>query len=97
MDQITTRTIHLERTSEEDKVPARWAAAQIEFALAPLTEEQRDQAVITNWRGASIEYQHRLSDLELAQARAQAMADDLRNAPAAVRDWAARVLARAGM
>jgi hypothetical protein len=67
IDQIVTCTAHLQRTSETDQVPAAWAAAEIQRVLMALPETERASAMLTGWMGARIEYQHRRSDLEVAQ------------------------------
>lgn len=69
IDQVISKTLHLQRTSEDDAVPALWAAGEIERVLGPLTPEQRQSAVLVGWRSNRIEYQHRMSDVEYATAR----------------------------
>lgn len=69
IEQIVTKTAHLERTSDTDVVPARWAAAEISRIVSQLPLAEQDSAVLTGWRGARIEYQHRRSDLEVAHDR----------------------------
>ena len=78
IEQIVTRTAHLERTSESDSVPAEWAAAEIRRALASIPPESRSSAMVCGWRNARIDYQHRRTDLEVAQERAALLVQALR-------------------
>lgn len=97
MEQITTRIIHLQRTSETDQVPAAWAVAEIQAKLAVLPADEREEAVLCGWRDIRIEHPHRLTDLEYVQAQRAELANGLRNAPPAVADWANELLRRAGL
>lgn len=78
IEQHMTRTAHLNRTSEDDQVPAAWAVAEITRALAALPTTERDSAMLTGWRGASIVYTHRRTDLEVAQDRLALLLSTLR-------------------
>lgn len=69
MTPIVTRVVHLERTSEADAVPAQWAVAEINRKLLAIPEVSRASAMLTGWRGAAIEYQHKRTELEVAQDR----------------------------
>lgn len=69
IEQITEKTIHLERTSESNEEPAVWVIAQIQSKLEALPRELRTQVLFHGWRDSSLSYPHRMSDLELAQAR----------------------------
>lgn len=69
IEQITEKTIHLERTSESDAEPARWVIAQIQSKLDALPAGVRDDVKFHGWRDSRLTYPHRMSDLELAQAR----------------------------
>ena len=51
IERITTKTLHLERTSEADKVPARWAIAEQQRQFDLLTKEQQDGALLCGWTG----------------------------------------------
>lgn len=74
IERITTKTLHLERTSEADKVPARWAIAEQQRQFDLLTKEQQDGAVFCGWTGNRIEYQHRLTDVEYERAGKEQLA-----------------------
>lgn len=78
VDRITTRTLHLQRTSEANKVPAEWARAEIARVLGSLSAEQRSAAVIVGWAGCSLEYQHAMTDLEYERALREQLAADVR-------------------
>lgn len=97
MEQITTRIIHLQRTSETDQVPVVWAIAELQSKIVPLPPDERSEAMLCGWRDTRIEHPHRLSDLEYAQAQRATLANGLRNAPPELRDWAAGLLAQAGL
>lgn len=78
IEQLTTKTAHLNRTSEADAVPAAWAVAEISRVLASLPTTERDSAMLTGWRGASVTYTHRRTDLEVAQDRLALLLSTLR-------------------
>lgn len=78
IEQHVTRTAHLERTSEADAVPAVWAVAEINRVLAALPATERDSAMLTGWRGASVVYTHRRTDLEVTQDRLALLLSTLR-------------------
>ena len=69
IERITTKTAHLERTSEADKVPAEWAIAEIRRHLDGLTVDERKTAMLCGWTHAKLEYQHERDPLEMAQDR----------------------------
>lgn len=69
IEQITEKTIHLERTSESDSEPAVWVIAQIQSKLEALPREVRPQVLFHGWRDSTLSYPDRMTDLELAQAR----------------------------
>ena len=76
----TTKTLHLQRTSEANIVPADWGRAEIDRVLSTLSKDQRADAVIVGWRGLSVQYPHRMSDVEYAQARRDALAQIVKDA-----------------
>ena len=78
IDIIVTKTLHLERTSEADSVPAIWACAEIQRQLNTLTPDQRQTAMLQGWTHARIDYQYERDQLEVAQARMLALVSDLR-------------------
>lgn len=78
VEQIVTLTVHLQRTSEADEVPAVWALGELQAKLAAMPAEQRATVMLQGWRGAKLTYPHRRSDLEVAQARAALLAQGLR-------------------
>lgn len=78
IEQHVTRTVHLERTSEADQVPAAWAAAEITRALASLSATERESAMLTGWRDSAVLYVHRRTDLEVAQDRLAVLLSALR-------------------
>lgn len=94
IQQLTTKTAHLQRTSEAEQVPAAWAVAEVSRVLDALPAAERDSAMLTGWAGASIVYTHRRSDLEVAQERAAMLARELR--PGMTADEVADLLKRAG-
>ena len=78
IEQTVKITKHLERTSEADRVPATWAAAEIMRVVNALPAAERDSAMLTGWAGASIVYTHRRTDLEVAQDRLALLMSTLR-------------------
>ena len=100
IEQIITKIKHLERTSETDEAPARWAIAEIQRHFDSLSETEKDSAVLRGWRGARIEYKHRRSDLEVSQERAQVAVETLRatavHLPIELREKVEEVLAYLG-
>ena len=78
IEQITEKTIHLERTSESNAEPAVWVMAEIQRHLETLPREVRTQVLFHGWRDSSLSYPHRMSDLELAQARIALLEQRLR-------------------
>lgn len=98
IDIITTKTTHLERTSEADQVPAEWASAEIRRALASIPPEARSSAMFTGWRDSRIDWQHRRTDLEVAQERAAVLLQALQvNAAAGMtREQIEELIARVG-
>ena len=75
IEQITEKTIHLERTSESNAEPAVWVIAEIQRHLDTLPREVRTQVLFHGWRDSTLSYPFRMSDLELAQARGAMGAD----------------------
>lgn len=82
-DVLVQRTAHLERTSDANQVPAAWAVAEINRALAALPPEERASAMFNGWRDSSITYTHRRSDLEVSQERLALLVSTLRRGEAA--------------
>lgn len=76
--QTIDKTIHLERTSESDAEPAVWVISEIQRHLNTLPEAQREDVKFHGWRDSVLTYPHRLSDLELAQARIALLEQRLR-------------------
>ena len=85
IERTTTRIAHLERTSEADRVPLRWAYAELKRAHDLLPADAQAEAVYCGWRDGRIEYPHRLTDVEyerankehLARVMQQALADGI--------------------
>lgn len=97
-DRIITRTLHLQRTSETDEVPVEWARSEITRVLGPLTADERATAVLRGWRGVSVAYQHRRSDLEVTQDRLALLLQGLRTGAATglTREQIEALIAQAG-
>lgn len=71
MDTIITKTVHLDRTSETDQVPAAWAVAQIQRQLGTIPSIERDSAMLHGWRGAKLTHQHQRDPLEVERERVE--------------------------
>lgn len=80
VDRVTTRTLHLQRTSETNSVPLEWARSEMARAAGPLTAEQRSAAVLVGWTGCSVQYPHAMSDLEYERALRDELAESVRRA-----------------
>ncbi len=74
IERTTTRIAHLERTSEADRVPLRWAYAELKRAHDLLPADAQAEAVYCGWRDGRIEYPHRLTDVEYERAGKEQLA-----------------------
>ncbi|MGL4557591.1 MAG: hypothetical protein ACRCV5_08820 [Afipia sp.] len=82
MDTIVTKTVHLERTSEADSVPVEWARGELARVLKALPQDEQSTAMLVGWRGLSVQYRHRRTDLEVAQDRLALLLQGLRTGAA---------------
>lgn len=78
IEQHVNLTAHLQRTSETNSVPAAWALAELSRVIAKIPEASRDSATLIGWNGLRVDYTHRRTDLEVAQAKLAALMSTLR-------------------
>lgn len=97
IEQITRKTIHLEGTSETDEVPVQAAINRLQYAIQGLTQTEQDSAVVSGWRGVAVQYEHRMSDIDLAQARLMLLASGLRSGKPLSLEDQAFLLSAAGL
>lgn len=94
IEQNVTRIAHLQSTSEADQVPCAWAVAEVNRVVAALPAAERDSAMLNGWRGVSISYTHRRTDLEVVQGRLALLLAGVR--PGMTEDEVAELLKQAG-
>lgn len=97
IEPIVTKTVHLERTSETDSVPVEWARGELARALNQIGDG-KSTAMLVGWRGLSVQYKHRRTDLEVTQDRLALLLQGLRTGAVAgmTREQIEALIAQAG-
>jgi hypothetical protein len=68
IERITTKTMHLQRTSETNEVPLQWAIATLQAARDMTPTDSRAGAILQGWAGCRITYEVRMDDVEYERA-----------------------------